>query len=92
MRYKHMTALSSVCKDFYYRVQKTLEKLRINASITLDSIQTELFKSRTSKVQAIHLPSVSSKLFRNIFHKNDNVANDNTLNWIKGCTEIIYEK
>jgi len=86
MRYKRMTALSSVCKDFYCRVQKELEKLRVNASINLDSIQRELVESRRSKVQAIHLPSVSSKLFRNTFHKNDHVANDNTLNWIKGCT------
>jgi len=87
-----MTALSSVCKVFYYRVQKALGKLKINASINLGSIQKEHVKSRRSKVQAIHLPSVSSKLLRNTFRKNDHVANDNALNWIKGCTKIKYEK
>ena len=87
MRYKRMTALSSVCKVFYYRVQKALGKLRINASINLDSIQRELVKSRRNKVREKHLPSVSSKLLRNTFHKNDHVANDKILNWIKGCTK-----
>ena len=71
-----MTDLSSVCKVFYYRVQKALGKLRINASINLDGVQRELVKSRRRKVQATHLPSVSSKVLRNTSHKNDHIAHD----------------
>ena len=52
-------------------------------SINLDGIQRELVKSRRRKVQTIHLPSISSKVLRNRFHKNDHTANENTLNWIK---------
>ena len=61
-------------------------------SINLDGIQRELVKSRRRKIHAIHLPSVSSKVLRNTSHKNDHIASDNTLNWIKGCTKLKYEK